>query len=246
MRAARPLTTLDSQRAIRALAALADGAFATPCAFCNAPITFRNIVCADCARKLPWLTSACIVCAGERPKHSAICGSCVASPPPIDRSHAMFAYAPPIDRAVLHLKYSQRLVNARLLGELFALYLGRCGAAMPDAILPVPSHATRMRQRGFNPAAEIAAIISRRLAIRLDSACLARVGERAPQERMSGRERRNMPLKTFAIQHKPPAFVAVVDDVLTTGATLRAIAAQLKRVGAKRVDAWVISKTVRA
>ena len=218
--------------------------FTAPCPLC-AGDSQSLLLCADCTQRLPWLARACARCAAAPlPQGVTLCGPCVATPPPFHHAVVAFAYAAPIDGLILGLK-SGRLSHARLLGELLASLVHTRGEPTPDALIPVPSQTERLGLRGFNPAAELAKIIRDRLGCRLDLRCLSHTGKRAPQTRMRGAERRRLPLKTFVPAHAPPAHVAVIDDVVTTGSTIRAVAAQLKRAGAQRVDVWAVAKTVK-
>ena len=130
------------------------------------------ILCPGCYADLPWIKQACIRCAlpiSSNDAEAAICGSCLKKPPSIDQSHCLFIYDYPIDRIISALKFNQQLIYGHLLGQLLANHITEKykDQKLPDAIIPVPLHNSRLRERGFNQAQEIARICSRQLSIPL-------------------------------------------------------------------------------
>ncbi|MDL1859732.1 ComF family protein [Betaproteobacteria bacterium PRO7] len=144
---------------------------------------------------------------------------------------------------VIALKFGHRLELARVFGELLA---ERMGERLPrDTLLaPVPLAFERHAERGFNQAREIARIVARRLALPLAADALARVKHGVPQERLTLAARRRNVRGAFAARADVRGrTVVVVDDVMTTGATLDEVAAVLKRAGAARVLNLVLART---
>ncbi|MFZ2754457.1 MAG: phosphoribosyltransferase family protein, partial [Lysobacteraceae bacterium] len=118
------------------------------------------------------------------------------------------------------------------------------GAARPDALIPLPLHRKRLRSRGFDQTLELAAPLARALHLPLMDGILMRMRETAPQSRLDAAARRRNLRRAFAVREGIvlPTHVALVDDVMTTGATLHAAADALLRAGVTRVDAWVCAR----
>jgi ComF family protein len=117
-------------------------------------------------------------------------------------------------------------------------------AERPDALIPLPLHRRRLRSRGFDQTLELARPLAKALAIPLLDDVLVRVRETAPQSRLDAPARRRNLSRAFAVRAGAtlPAHVALVDDVMTTGATLHAAAGALLRAGVARVDTWVCAR----
>lgn len=198
-------------------------------------------LCGACTAALPWNHSACPRCALPTP-HGDICGDCLRAPPPVAATRAVFVYGFPLDRLVPCFKFHQDLAAGRLLAELMAQ--GLASAERPAALVPVPLHATRLRARGYDQALELARPLARALEIPLLDEALARQRETAPQSELDAVARRRNLRGAFALRAGAavPAHVALVDDVMTTGATLHAAARALRRAGVTRVDAWVCAR----
>ena len=218
--------------------------FFSSCPLCCSCSTKQFLLCTDCIRRLPWLLNACEICTRAQPTGHKRCGNCEINPPEFDRAIAAFTYAPPIDLLIRDLKYRQKLSRARILGELLAAFVQRCGVPSPDVIMPVPLHISKQQQRGFNQSYEIARIVGNHLRCPVDENYLIRVGSRRQQTRLSEKQRTRLPLKTFLLRRPPPNHVVILDDVLTTGTTVKVIARTLKRAGVQRVDVWVVAKTL--
>ena len=198
-------------------------------------------LCAACRDALPWNHSACPRCAIPLPQ-TEVCGDCLQSPPPLAATRAVFVYGFPLDRLAPRFKFHHDLAAGRLLAALMGE--GLADAERPQALLPVPLHAGRLRQRGYDQALELARPLARVLRIPLQAGALGRVRATAPQSELDGAARRRNLRGAFAL--KPgialPPHVALVDDVMTTGATLHAAAITLRRAGVARVDAWVCAR----
>ena len=161
----------------------------------------------------------------------------------VERVLAPFVYAAPLDGYVHALKYH----GARRLGRTLALALAdhvRDAARDVDALVPVPLHALRFRERGFNQATEIARTLGRALERPVLLAGIRRRGAQAPQAGRGAAERLENVAAAFAVERAlAGARVAIVDDVVTTGATVNALAAVLRGAGAARCDVWAVART---
>lgn len=212
-------------------------------------------LCPDCLAGLPWLGAACPRCAlplpsppGHADAPPEACGACLSQPPPLRRAHAACLYASPLDRLLPRFKFHHDLAAGRLLAQLMAE--GCAALPRPDVLVPVPLHPGRLRLRGYDQALELARPLARALDLPLCPGLLRRVRATAPQSRLDGAARRRNLGKAFAVPAAAgdgadamPAHVALVDDVMTTGATLHAAARALRRAGVRRVDAWVAART---
>jgi ComF family protein len=158
-----------------------------------------------------------------------------------------FRYAWPLDHLVRELKYHARLAHGRVLGTLLAAQLPGRGAALPSRIVPVPLHASRHRDRGFNQSGEIARHVATQLGLVLDERSCVRVRATEDQALLSARDRRRNVRRAFALtQRLPCAHVAILDDVLTTGSTANELARVLKRGGVKQVSVWAVARAAPA
>ncbi|MDH5285913.1 MAG: double zinc ribbon domain-containing protein [Betaproteobacteria bacterium] len=204
-----------------------------------------SLLCAPCMNALPPLPPACPVCALPSPG-AAVCGRCLRQPPRVAATLAPCVYAFPLDRLVQAFKYGRRLALAVPLGDALAAMALRAPPSLPrpDALVPMPLARARQRQRGFNQAVEIARVVSRRTRIPLLHA-LARPLDRPAQASLAWHERRANVRGAFAaVAPATGRHVAIVDDVMTTGATIDAAAAALLAAGAARVDAWVVARAL--
>jgi ComF family protein len=203
----------------------------------------HGILCESCDADLPRLGSAhCPRCALASPA-GAICGRCLTQPPAYDATSAALAYAFPADVLVQALKFRGELALAPVLGDLLA----RCTSEAADCIVPVPLSAERLRSRGYNQALEIARHVARATGACLAPDACRRSRDTPAQLDLPLAERaRNVRGAFECPRLVGGATVAVLDDVMTTGATLDEIAATLKRAGAARVLNWVVARTFAA
>ena len=214
-------------------------------------------------RHLDWLGGLllpprCVLC-GSRGQAPCLdlCRGCAASfeaadepelagPAPLRRSCAPFAYAPPVDHLVHALKYRGQLATARVLGTLLADWLaGRGLQHEVDVIVPVPLHADRHAERGFNQSAELARRLGRNLHLPVAGLLAVRRRATPPQVGLHLEERRRNLAGAFGAGPAAGLRVAIVDDVTTTGTTLQELACALVQAGACAVDAWCVARTDR-
>lgn len=208
--------------------------------------------CAQCAMPLIGLGRADALGASGTPC-TAVCSRCLADPPAFDAALTLADYAPPADALVLALKYGGRLgiagAFARRLVPLLKAGLVR-EAGLPDVFIPVPLSAGRLVQRGYNQAWQIARPLARALRVPASAALVERTVDTGSQVRLSAGERGANLRGAFAVTAAGAALladkrrhVAVVDDVLTSGATLDELAVCLKLAGASRVTCVLALRT---
>ncbi|WP_348758999.1 ComF family protein [Candidatus Methylocalor cossyra] len=221
-----------------------DWLYPPTCLLCGDPGQRGRDLCRPCADALPYLRRACPRCALPHAE-AGPCAACRADPPAFDRAFALFHYQAPVDHLIRALKFGARHPCARLLGTLLADGLEGRGAR-PEALIPVPLHARRYRQRGFNQTVEIARTVARRLGITLDLGSCRRVRATAPQAQLSARERHENLRAAFAV--RPGVgyrHVAIIDDVVTTGATANALAQALRDAGVETIEVWSCARAGR-
>jgi ComF family protein len=173
-----------------------------------------------------------------------VCGACLRHPPAFDFTRTAFRYGFPVDRLLHAFKYGGDLT----LAETLALPLARCAstAPQPDLLLPMPLHPSRLKERGFNQALEIARPLARWLDLPLAADGCRRIRDTPSQAGMKWKERQRNVRGAFVCELELKGkSVAIVDDVMTTGATLNEISRVLKARGAAEVSAWVVARTPR-
>ena len=208
------------------------------CLLCRAAAPALAL-CNKCYAELPWLPAArCPQCA--LPTHGGqLCGACLSHPPRFDAVTAAFVYAWPLAPLIHQYKYAGNLVLARL----FARALATRIIGTTDLIIPMPLAPARLRERGFNQALEIARTVSRATGIALAATACRRVRDSAPQATLPWKERAKNIRGAFVCDADLRGKrVAVIDDVLTTGATLNELARNLRKAGASHVEGWVVAR----
>ncbi|MDW8469460.1 MAG: double zinc ribbon domain-containing protein [Burkholderiales bacterium] len=224
------------------LRGLAGALFGGACALCRGAA--RGPLCAACEADLPRAAAErCPRCALPAPGAS-LCGRCLAQSPAYDATIAALEYRFPADVLVRELKFAGRLALGALAGELLARAVVAAGEPRPDCVVPVPLGRARLAARGFNQATLIARAAARALAVPMRPALCERARETAVQSELPLEKRAANVRDAFVC----PALVgglaiAVVDDVMTSGATLEAVARALKAAGAARVVNWVLART---
>ncbi len=214
------------------------------CILCDRMGVAGHDLCDGCAAELPYIGIACERCAIPLPA-PGVCGQCQQSPPSFDAARALFYYREPLDQLIKGLKFGGKLHNARLLGQLMAERWQGSAAMQFDAIVPVPLHPARLRQRGFNQALELARPLAKALELPLLPQLSQRLRDTTPQLGQSAKARRRNLNGAFAVTMPDPASirrVIVVDDVMTTGSTAELLAKALKQAGVEWVELWLCAR----
>jgi ComF family protein len=212
------------------------------CLLCGVRGAHGTGLCEACALELPRNDRCCARCALPLESASALCGRCVRRAPPWDSAWAPFRYAWPLDRLESRFKFGGDLAAGRVLARAWCKSIAPPG--LPQAIVPVPLHRARLRLRGYNQSLELAKPLSKALRIPLLRDALQRTRATAAQSELTAVQRRRNVRGAFAarFQDDPPQYIAVLDDVFTTGATLAECTRVLKRAGVERVDVWALAR----
>ena len=215
--------------------------FPLRCIVCGEPGSAGRDLCGPCHAALPWQGPACPRCALPTPAGET-CGGCLPlASPPLEAVRAVFDYAFPLDRLLPRLKFHHDFAAGRVLVQCMVERLR--AVPPPDAIIPIPLHHARLRRRGYDQALELARPLARALRLPLHANLLRRCKATGAQSRLDAEARRRNLHGAFVVHGgTPPPHVVLVDDVMTTGATLEAAARALRRAGARRVDGWVCAR----
>lgn len=228
------------------LSALFGRIFPPRCLVCEAPGYTGLDVCRRCYQRLPHIDRACSQCAlplpvatGSQPLR---CGQCLRKPPAFDHALSLFEYRDDAVSLIVQLKFHHRLALSRLFGQLLLQKVLQQGVAV-DALLPVPLHRSRLRQRGFNQSVELSRALARGLGVPLLRNQVQRLRATSQQTGLNaGARRKNIKGAFRVVQPLSYRHIAIVDDVVTTGSTVHELAAVLKRAGVETVSVWSVAR----
>ncbi|MBY8936948.1 ComF family protein [Pseudomonas fluorescens] len=220
-----------------------------PCLLCDEPADAEMPICVACETELPWLGEHCSTCALPLAAAGLTCGECLLEPPAFEQVVVPWLYGFPVDSLITRFKHNAKWPFGHLLADVLGQYLQHRfdeGLPRPDVLLPVPLAGKRLRQRGFNQAVMLARWLSQSLDLPCEEQVLRRVKETGAQQDLDAKARKHNLRNAFEIM--PDAQVqgrhlALVDDVLTTGATAQALARLLMNAGAARVDVYCLART---
>ena len=233
------------------IGAIHDLLFPPLCVACSRRLDHSRppLLCNDCQKILHFIASPICPCCGIPYTTGAdhLCSACLRNTFDFDLARALLLYQPPIDAIILGLKFGGELSGLRTLGTLLAQSGCLRAFSPPDYIIPVPLHAARIRERGFNQATLIARSCFPQWQDKLRLDLLIRKRQTTPQTQLSGQERRNNLNQAFSLN--PHGQISgktllVVDDVLTTGSTVNTCARLLRRAGAKRIEVFTLARSL--
>jgi ComF family protein len=225
------------------------------CSQCQAWLHSREdpapSLCGPCLLALPWLDPlACTGCQQRPPRGGeGRCAACANTPSALESGTAAVWYTGPVEAWITRFKYPRRGLGGLDPAPLAVARTLACAAAAnvpsarPEAVIPVPMHPQRFRSRGFNPPGVAARDIARAFGLPLEPEGLLRTRDTPSQTGLGRAERRRNVQGVFQARRHPATRVWLVDDVVTTGATLEACAAALRAAGALRVDAVALART---
>ncbi|MEX5587752.1 phosphoribosyltransferase family protein [Pseudomonas urmiensis] len=219
------------------------------CLLCDEPAHQAYPLCTSCEHELPWLEEQCLRCALPLAMADLTCAQCSRHAPAFTQVVAPWHFGFPIDTLISRFKHRSQWPLGRLMAQLLGHELQHRfaeGLAKPDQLLPVPLAARRLRQRGFNQAGMLARWLSRQLGIPCDEGLVQRTRDTPAQQLLSARVRRRNLRQAFCLAAKADVegqHLALIDDVLTTGATAQALAQLLRQAGARQVDIYCLART---
>ena len=219
--------------------------FPPRCLLCGARGDADRDLCSGCAADLPRNRVCCARCALPLKTAAALCGECIKREPPFTTTFAPFEYAHPLDLLLVRLKFARNLAAGRVLARLALEAFAENKVPTPQAIVPVPLHRDRLRERGYNQALELARPISGALGVPVREILVRQRATAAQSDLDAAARRRNVRGAFDVAIDELPAHVALVDDVMTTGTTIRECARVLRLAGVERVDVWVLARAPR-
>jgi ComF family protein len=215
------------------------------CRYCGGDAQ-RLALCTGCEAALPWIAQACPGCALPQ-NHDGLCSRCLKKPPPFDSAWAAFRLEAPVQQGIHGLKYHAGFLQAGMLGRLMAEKLGRRAQPLPELLIPVPLHRTRLMRRGYNQALELARAFKRTLAITLDADAATRLRATPDQIGLTAAQRRRNLHGAFKVDASvADKHIALLDDVMTTGTTLAELARAARKAGAAKIEVWAAARATKA
>lgn len=236
---------------------IVDRIFPHLCSTCGEKSKSGLAICTACQWHLPWVEEACRQCGlpTQTSDDWRDCEKCREKRPEFDRVCALFHYRSPVKQMITQLKFSKRLSVAKDLGVLFASRLPDHGYTqdnLPEVVIPIPLHEKRLRQRGYNQAYELGRgllqysdnLDNQRLLITINDRLCQRIKSTAAQSGLGKSDRQKNVAGAFSIAPEIANYrhVAILDDVVTTGATVNALSRALKLSGIEQVDVWCICR----
>lgn len=213
------------------------------CLLCGAQGDDGRDLCAACANDFPLNRVCCPRCALPLEAPAPLCGECLRREPPFAAAWSPFRYGHPLDLLEARFKFHRDLAAGRVLSELMIERVQIDTPSLPDLLIPVPLHVSRLRERGYNQALELAKPLARALNIPLDATAMTRTRGTQAQTGLDAKARRKNLLGAFAVARTDlPPHVALIDDVMTTGATVHECARTLREARVTRVDVWALAR----
>lgn len=234
------------------------------CVLCNTASGRAFDLCRVCEDHLPRIGHHCKVCCVSLTSIAAgsgssinidtapalsLCGACLKQTPAYSQTHIPYTYQPPVDHLLWRFKFSGDLAAGQVLARLLAQYIGERNIGKVDMIVPVPLHWRRQLNRGFNQARELAVTVGNILDIPVSSGVVQRTGHTHAQQGLNRRQRQSNLSNSFAInaastqQLIKDKSIVIIDDVVTTGSTVEAIAKLLINNGAAQVKICAVART---
>jgi ComF family protein len=249
-----PLLTQFGRLTGRVSRTVLDAVLPPRCLKCGEVLTGANGLCPECWRKLAWLAAPCCACCGQpfpfAAGDGALCGACLTKRPAYDRARAVFRYDDESRDLVIGLKHADRTESVPAL----AGWMVRAGGTLLESaelIVPVPLHWSRLATRRFNQAGLLAQAIGRTAGLPVLPQALTRKRATRSQGHLGRLARFRNVKGAIAVAERQATAVTnrrilLIDDVITTGATVESAAKALISAGARQVDVLALAKVVRA
>ncbi len=215
------------------------------CLACGGELGDANSLCASCSNQLQRVPNPCQYCGQPNPVGGLVCPACLLNPPRWQKLIAPLQYRGLVRDYLIQLKFSEALYLAKSLGQ-ECIDPFRQSQPRPEVLLPVPLHHTRLFERGYNQAYEIANVLSGELGIPIDRHALIRTRPTQSQSGLSSPQRESNIRKAFAYAPKHEyRHVALIDDIVTTGSTVTEITGVLHHGGVEYVEVWALARVYR-
>jgi len=215
------------------------------CLACGCELGDTNSLCASCSSQLQRVPNPCQNCGQPNPLGGLVCPACLLNPPRWQKIIAPLQYRGLVRDYLIQLKFSEALYLAKSLGQ-ECIDPFRQSLPKPEVLLPVPLHRTRLFERGYNQAYEIATVLSGALGIPIDRHALIRTRPTPSQSGLSASQRESNIRKAFTYAPKHEyRHVALIDDIVTTGSTVTEITRALHRGGVEYVEIWALARVYR-
>lgn len=233
--------------------------FPSRCILCQRTLTGhmsdgRLEICSACLYELPHNHCCCPRCALPLPEDASagvLCGRCIKKTPLFDYAYSLFRYEDEVVSLVHQLKFAEKITYSRSLGEMLYSLLeeqlkeieSSLMVNKPDCLLPVPLHNSRLRQRGYNQSIEIARVMAKKLDIPIAYEVVIRRRRTSAQTGLHARQRlKNIRGAFEVVADVKNKHLLIIDDVMTTGATVNELAKVLKKQHAARVGVLSIAR----
>jgi len=221
------------------------------CLVCHLPSN-NKLICDPCKKALTQQRACCQHCGLSLPTFQPVCGDCLKHTYYFTKLHALAEYYPPYPTLIKRFKYSKQLIYGELLADLLIDSINtnysKGELAQVDYLIPVPLHRQKHQSRGFNQAQLIAEKISTRLTIPVRLNVTLRKKQTIPQENLSLTERKHNLKGAFSLSDMSKIdfkgkYIVLIDDVVTTGATVNSLCDVLQKTGVARIDVWCLCRT---
>jgi ComF family protein len=214
------------------------------CILCGQLADLPVELCSPCKKQLIGDSVRCNRCGIELSYGETSCGRCLSRPPIFDRCESVLGYTLEASHLIRQLKYNQKTSVAHVMAYLLAEHLEHHREVLPEVIIPMPIHRNRLYRRGFNQTMEIAKYLGALLDIPVDYKSCQRTRHTESQTGLSNRGRRENVRGAFRMLREVPyQHVAILDDVLTTGASAEELTRVLKSAGVAHVEVWCCVRT---
>ncbi len=212
------------------------------CFLCGYPQANRAL-CDACLHQLPKISNPCFRCGLPLPSPGS-CGACLAAPPPFQRTFCLWQYRWPTDVLIQGFKFHARFELLPLFANQLASRIQQSGPPYPTALVPVPLSSERLKERGFNQSRLLANSLTSLLPNHPEHIHVGRRHQETHQTDLPAKHRMNNLKNAFYLTHATNHHhVAIVDDVITTTATIKSLAQLLTNSGIQQIDVWAIART---
>mgnify|MGYP001943723320 CR=1 FL=1 len=219
--------------------------FKQNCILCDMPCNSLQSICPTCWNDLPWQLNTCKHCAITISAKSAdICKNCLKKKPHFDNTIAAFNYQFPIDIILPKIKKQQAKHHIKWLAHALAGKISiQQNYQLPEALIPVPLSNIKQLIKGYNQTEQLCLALNKSLQININTQLVVKVKETQSQASLKAKARKKNLIDAFRVHKTPLKHVAIVDDVMTTGATANEIAKELKKAGVQKIELWILART---